>query len=258
MGQHIEIKACKTQEEDMMAAWLIAQTESTDHHNANTPSKKGIMKTILQKNILGKWGMLGPKKSLDVKTKQNVDYVNTSHPSMYGSVWTLSGAKMVGKDKIGENGKFLYNYRSKQNLVLAFVAGPNCGATGTRTGTMARTLNKHCSTLALRTVKTRVNGGKIRWVKKMVADPRKMTQAGYDFLRAGTKAAIRAGLVGMIDNGASVALVASVSGGIYAGAYKGSQQFKWPVTPQLVQDILHENFPGSHHKIGQYFKEVWV
>jgi hypothetical protein len=246
IGKHMEVKAFNTQEEDMMVAWLIGQTGARDMGDAN--SKKGQMQEILQKYILGKWGM-SEKNSPSVRTKQGVDYKNTGNPTKYGSAWIVDNAAMVGKDKIGNDGKFLFDQRSNKNLVLTFVSGPNCGSSLSPMGSTARTLNKTCSTFS---------PGK---PGKNKNEPKLMTQKGYDFLRDGTRAAIRAGLLAMIQERAEYAVVAHVSGGIYAGAYKDNHKFgKWQDTASIVSEILLEKLKNDKagRTIGDMFEEVYV
>jgi len=242
MGQNLQIKAHVPQEEDMMTAMLLATNDCSSIEDGRSRPKMELHKAVV-KMVLGQWGLANPrqkdKSAPDwFATIQGVDYANATDPAVYGSAWKLCNVRMLAKDKIGEDGVHDFSAKSHANLVVTFVAGPNAGAARSDVGTTARTVNKICDTRP-------PNGSR--------------NEAGYKFLKEGTKAAIRAGLLGMINSGCEVALVSGVSTGLYAGAYRRNagekEGFPWPMTETLVKEILEENVPGGE-KIGRYFSKV--
>merc|ERR1712139_44417 len=215
-----EVKAYDTQEEDVMMGVVLAETGCRKWlKKGEWGDKITQMDKFVQDHLAGRWGL---KDRPGNTTVQGVDYVACTNAAEYGSAWSLRDCRIVGKNKIGKDGRFELNNVSNPNICLTFVAGPNAGAFRSPGGTTARTLNSFCETRT-----------------------KPPTQAGYDFLEAGSQAAIRAGLLSMIENGCLIALLSGVSSGIYAGQYKHLPQYTWPKTQDLVRNVLNEDLPGG-------------
>ena len=148
-------------------------------------------------------------------TVQDVDYTSTNNPSDWGDAWSLPG-ELARTFKHAQKGMLKYP------AVLVWVAGPNAGAVGRPGGSMARTLSLRA-------------------------------QKNYPFLRDGVKAAMRAGLDSMADKGVTVAILAGVSTGIYAGPHKKQINEEFPT---IVDELLCEPV-GPHGELrGCYFAKV--
>lgn len=268
MGHHMELKSYPTQEEDMMASWFIAQAGLKKNSDIRTAYAKKVARKIYGSVIGGRWGMKHVKGT-DLKTVQGVDYVNTKNPERYGSVWMVDGTVLVDKVFTGRYEKkfdkktrkmkevkvYKFDVRRKtnRNILLTFVAGPNCGFAGrgknNKTSTGLRTLNAACKA--------------IKWFPRNPA-------AGRAFLDDGRKAAMRAALYGMVARGARVAVVADVSGALYAGKYQlydnmGKKYAKkglnpdWKPAKRIIEELLAERPSGAKGPtLGQYFEEVHV
>lgn len=104
------------------------------------------------------------------------------------------------------------NYDDKMtDVTLVFSAGPNAGARGSLTGSMTRTLNKIAS-----------------------------QKHNYAFFRECVKEAVRTGLDAMVGEGCTVALVARLSCGIYAGPHKKriNEEFETLVNEILAEEVI--------------------
>jgi hypothetical protein len=120
-----------------------------------------------------------------------------------------------------------YNFDKTYLTTLVFVAGPNCGQRGrTINSSMARTFNK-----------------------KMKED--------YDEFVKGVEATLFAGLYAMAAEGCTIALLAYVSAGIYAGAYQTQIQidFKNIVNKVLKRKCLNKK-NNEIIELGKYFDKV--
>ena len=193
----------KTQEEDIISGWLIAECGKNNVQKQNS---------VYMSTICGKWGMIQPN-STSVKTIQGVDYTNGTDPMMYADAWTVRNAKLCEKSND-------FVTRNQYPATLVFVAGPNAGAKGTPRGSMVRTLNKHA-------------------------------ERDYNFFENGVAYAIRTGLDAMVYEGVTVALIAKVSCGIYAGVHKKKINQRLPT---LLQKILQEPVGPRGEKRGRYLK----
>ena len=101
---------------------------------------------------------------------------------------------------------------------------------------------------------------KRRWSKEKVP-------GGYNFFRGSVKAALRAGMDAMIQDGCDVALLARISCGIYSGPYyqKINADFKAIVTELLSEEleVLRDDIDAVHIREaalprGCYFTKVVV
>ena len=120
----------------------------------------------------------------------------------------------------------MFNTGSKFNAKLVFVAGPNAGCIQSPHGSTARTFNN-------------------------------LAAENYDFFRSSVQATVRAGFDAMIEEGVTVALVARVSCGIYAGPHKRRicKEFSAIVDELLAEIIKCET--GECPR-GSFFKHVII
>ena len=226
-------KYYKTQEESIIASWLQAE-----EYLWNKKQKKMGTKLLFQPNNLFRqylgdlnkngrpWGMIDAD-STSVKTIQMIDFTIPFHTK-------------DGKSKIEQAKNYAFAYsinnkpisntlRKKYRYVnLVFVYGPNVSADGHRTGSTSRT--------------------KVRSYQH---------SKDYPVFKLSVKEALRAGLINMCQSKVDIAILAKVSGGIYAG--KGSPTHKQinEDYDSIINEILSEEYPaGSGKNIGSYFKKV--
>lgn len=133
-----------------------------------------------------------------------------ARPSDYEEAWEVPDA-VLSADSSGTGASY--------ETTLVFVAGPNVGMRGRPDGSMARTFNSHM-------------------------------QNSYPSFREGVKCAVRAGLNKMRECQCSVALVAGVSTGIYAGPL-----FRTRINAEftsIVDEILSEEPMASSLRLVYY------
>ena len=161
--------------------------------------------------IAERWGLL-IQDSIDTSTRQGVDY-SKALACDYSDAWTVSQAHLSAKSVVPNE----FDYSMQYPTTLCFVAGPNVKARDTAIGSMSRTLN---------------------------------TQIGdYDVFRAAVKCALAAGLRAMAAEGCTIALVAGVSTGVYAG------QFKQQINADFSA-IVNEILTDTHLSLGARFEKV--
>ena len=147
----------------------------------------------------------------------------TDHATIQGVDYTNAAPEQYGDAWVVRDAILRVPHKeNKTKATLVFVSGPNAAAVGSPTGSTARTLNK--------------------------------TMGNYGKFTAGVKCAVRAGLDAMIREGVEIALVARVSGGIYAEK-KNGDRLKSEFL-RLVDEILDEDLGGT--KRGFYFAQVLV
>ena len=207
----------RTQEEDIMSAWLLAEC-----------SDKAARDTLFRETIGGLWG-LRDAFSTDGDTIQGVDYRTLGNPHGFADAWVVRNAQLCRKSQ--HPPRFFATDKFVASLV--FVAGPNAGCSGRPTGSTARTLNRKAS-----------------------------DERHYDFFRDSVKAALRAGLDAMIQENVTIALVARISCGIYAGCHRGrvNADFVTIVNELLLEPLrLVSSSPTAvlSHR-GSYFRRVIV
>jgi hypothetical protein len=212
---HEEIRADhKTQEEDIMSAWLSGECSSE-------PERNDLFRdTIGGHAIGGLWG-LRQAGSTDRETIQGIDYRELADPRGYADAYVVRDAVLCGKSPSG----FVPSNTVTASLV--FVGGPNAGARKGPTSSTTRTLNPNA-----------------------IAD--------YSFFRDSVKAAVRAGLDAMIQEKLTIALVARISCGIYAGPHRDlvNEQFL-----EIVNELLRETLSSPSNvesPRGSHFRKVIV
>jgi hypothetical protein len=153
-----------------------------------------------------------------------VNPTGTDHRTIQGVDYTRAEPEEYGDAWVVRDATLRVPRKGTQptRATLVFVSGPNAAAARSSTGSATRTLNR--------------------------------TMKEYERFREGVKYAVRAGLDAMIREGVEVALVARVSGGIYAEE-KNREGLKDEFLP-LIDQILDEDLGGT--KRGHYFVHVLV
>ena len=167
--------------------------------------------------IANVWGMIS---SAGVRTIQGIDYTRGSDPEKYADATTVTGNI---SQKLGNR----FDTDNPYPVVLAFVAGPKANTKSLHKGrdsTMRRTFDRLAAT-------------------------------DYTFFRDGVKAAVRAGLDSMAHQRVTVALVARISCGLYAGVHASRINSEFLT---LVQELLDEPVGPRSELRGQYFHHVIV
>lgn len=175
--------------------------------------------TLFATTIKGKWGM---QDGTSHKTLQKIDFTKAKDPKFYNRAYIVNNCNLSNL-KRGANGKWL-DTKNTAKVSLVFADSVNANASvGTKTGTMQRTLNE-----------------------KAIID--------YDFFKECIKEKLRASLDGMVEQGITIALVAPLSTGVYAGKHKDAigKDFHG-----LLKEVLDEVQEGGQPR-GAYFKEVII
>jgi hypothetical protein len=151
---------------------------------------------LFRSTICGLWGQRARQVT---QTIQNVEYTS-AEAAAYGEAWVVRDAKLQSR-----------GHDNTVTATLVFVAGPNANA---KLGRIPPTDPEHYGSMYYTT--NRKAAGK------------------YDEFKKGVEASVRAGLLAMQAEGVTHALVAYVSGGIYAGEYRAQirKEFK-----SLVSDV---------------------
>jgi hypothetical protein len=218
-----------TQEEDVIANWIISACHNhgqplTEHHY---DGGHALADEIYRTTICGQWGMLNPTGT-DALTVQGVDYTRARHGFWYADAWVVDDAVLSAKDVERRDGFRYYHLAQQFPTTLVFVAGPNCGQTpGRPSSTMRRTYNP-------------------------------IMEEDFRLFRDGVKASLYAGLIAMARRGCTVALLAHVSAGIYAGPWR---KRIWGEYALIVTELLSEQFEvegggGATVPLGCYFERV--
>ena len=254
----------RTQEESILSSWLVGSERTAPHQlSPECGQFRGQTCENMEDRFLRclhrKWGMVendvkafkgfiaedgrpitDPSRWPDdvrrrwLATMQGVDYVNTQHAGDYEEAWTLPDADLcVDESDGGPSGWRVFNLDKIVKTTLIFVAGPNAsnGWGHSMMGSVLRTRNKRCINEASRTsnveLRRTASGLEVNNIEK--AAP---------FFVSCVRNAMRAGLDAAIEAGIDVIVLARISGGIYAGAWrdKMTRQFY----RKLVEDLLEE------------------
>ena len=149
-----------------------------------TSAKKEGREHVFKTAVGGRWGFNGGGAN-DFMTIQGVDYVNTTDSSSYRQpAHVVPDAWVSPKTSTG-----YFCKKDRYQVDLVFVAGPNACASKGGIGSMDRTAN------------TKARGN-------------------YAFFKDCIAEALAAGLDKMIDNEVKIALVATLSTGVYAGEWR--------------------------------------
>jgi hypothetical protein len=163
---------------------LKTQEESVVSEWLNGECKGGreCGERLFRSTICGLWGQSARQVP---QTIQGVEYTN-AEAAAYGEAWVVRDAKLLSR-----------GYADTVTATLVFVAGPNANA---KLGSTPPTDPEDYGSMYYTT--NRKAAGK------------------YDEFKKGVEASVRAGLLAMQAEGVTHALVAYVSGGIYAGEYR--------------------------------------
>ena len=165
-------------------------------------------------------------------TRQGVDYMNTENADDYGDAWTLSDADLCVD--ISDGGIYRWRFFKLDQIVettLIFVAGPNASpALGNHMmGGMLRIQNKRCMDEIIS------HDNRLRTAFGQEVNT---LEEAAPFFVACVREAMRAGLDAAIEAGIDVIVLARISGGIYAGAWRGKMTKEF--YRKLVEDLLAE------------------
>ena len=256
-----------TQQEGILAAWLVG-SERTAPHQLLAEMDQLRTETLMKMEsrflhcLYDKWGMVeNDVKAFEgfidrdgsasgtthrwpddvrqrwLATRQGVDYVHTEKPLDYGDAWILPDADLcVDLSDGGTTGWRFFKLDQIVRTTLIFVAGPNaCPRKGNHMmGSMLRTQNKRvldeiCShIIMLRTA----SGQDVHTLQNAAIEE------AAPFFVACVRAAMRAGLDAAIEAGIDVIVLARISGGIYAGAWRDKMTREF--YRKLVEDLLEE------------------
>ena len=215
----------ETQEEDVVSNWLV-----TTCHTAGQPITDGapngthpLANALYQQTICRQWGMSNPT-GVDTLTVQHVDYTRARRHSFYGDAWVVRDAAL-SDTRVDATNPRTFDVARHFPTTLVFVAGPNCGAWGRNArSTTRRTYNSYA-------------------------------EADYGLFRGCVQAALHAGLVAMARDGSTVALLAHVSAGLYAGPHRDKVRADFE---GLVNEILDTPCatPSGPVPLGRYFERV--
>ena len=264
----------RTQEESIMAAWLVGSERTAPQQlRSECDQLRRWAYENMEKRFLrclhSQWGMVEnhvnafegfidragepiappPEWPHGVRqrwlaTRQGVDYVNTQHEGDYGDAWALPDADLcVDKSDGGTTGWRFFKLDQIVRTTLIFVAGPNASLRNSKhmMCSMLRTQNQLCVNECTLLRQPFVQGAAVEEVAP--------------FFVACVRAAMRAGLDAAIEAGIDVIVLARISGGNYAGPLRGkmTQEFY----RKLVEDLLKEDVivkvasPGTPTASGQ-------
>ncbi len=173
---------------------------------------------MYKETIYKQWGFANKDNK---QTIQGINYTDCGPMDNYGDAWIVSNVTLSWKENK------MYNLETSYLTTLVFVSGPKSNAHGDAQSCTARTFNT-----------------------KLEDD--------YDVFKVGVFCALQAGLTAMAADGCMVALVASVSCGIYV-----PRDFKQKINSNfrgIVQNVLESHVlttQGSEsRKLGCCFDRV--
>ena len=257
-----------TQEESILSSWLVGSERTAPHISL---AENGIqfprqtyenMEDRFLRCLHRKWGMVEDDVRAfegfidrygrstvepirwpdDVRqrwlaTRQGVDYVNTENADDYGDAWSLPDADLcVDVSDGGPVGWRFFKLDKIVKTTLIFVSGPNASpARGNHMmGSMLRTQNKRVldETTSHFTMLRTASGQRVNTLQNAAIEE------AAPFFVACVRAAMKAGLDAAIEAGIDVIVLARISGGIYAGAWRGKMTREF--YRKLVEDLLEE------------------
>ena len=209
----------RTQEEDVVSDWLL-----TAKWNAGG----GLLMpdSLFSATIKRQWGMWRPNSTNNM-TVQGVDYVNAEEASAYADAWVVDAAHLSRKSFCSSYPTdAFFDFSDQYPTQLYFVSAPNAaGANRSACGSMARTYNK-----------------------KAASD--------RNFFLKGVACAVRSGLLAMVEDGITDAILPVVGGGLYAGQWAGTGLTREYM--DIVERLLAERIPESDPEVclGSCFSSV--
>ena len=222
----------KTQEEDVLASWLQGEEVIwKKKHSIKKFDPDLVFRDNLGVNARGgrPWGMINPNRKLGSGgarlTLQGKDFTRPFYNKITNRI-EMKQSRNYNFSYTLKHKPLLNSQKTKMAIVdLVFVYGPNIAYNSkTKHGTGSRTKVQN-----------------YRFTRD------------YPVFRESVKVALKAGLIRMIKNKDKIAILALVSGGIYAG--KGRTREKiLKEYPFIINEILLERY--TNKKIGSYFVEV--
>ena len=241
-----------TQEEDVLSNWLLTAAGNAHHEEEGGAARAGGLgpsagaghsagpvgaadpsaraaryaSELYSRTIHRVWGMVDPEGS-DAYTVQRVNYKKAGEGHWYADAWVVDDVRLSCKlpansARGGGGTAACFDTSMQYPSSLVFVAGPNAGAYGTSAvSTMRRTFNKRAA-------------------------------EDYQLFRAGVKSAVQAGLLAMAHRGCTVALLAFVSGGLYAGKWRAGFRDDFVA---LVNELLTSPYE-LEPPLAQHFERV--
>ena len=252
----------RSQEESVVAAWLVGSERSAPQQlRADRRQLRRQTSANMEARFLhclhGKWGMMeNDVRAFDgfierdgrptsepsrwpedvrqrwLATRQGVDYVHSQMQGDYADAWILPDADLcVDVSDGGTTGWRFYKLDHVVTTTLIFVAGPNASpALGNHMmGSMLRTQNKRCMDEIIS------HDNRLRTASGQEVNT---LEEAAPFFVACVREAMRAGLDAAIEAGIDVIVLARISGGIYAGAWRGKMTKEF--YRKLVEDLLAE------------------
>jgi hypothetical protein len=210
----------RTQEESIVSSWIRAENKTTIRFDPNN-----LFRNTLGNNAINgdrPWGMLDTGNTISAKTIQEYDYtkeLKQGHENKY------SFSHAVLNVPFNDNNEQLLGSR----VSLFFGFGPNIAFSGrSKYGSGARTKIKKYN-----------------------------SRSQYNLFRNCVKAVYRANLANMIMCGVNVAIMARVSGGIYAKTNSsGSLYTQQTINEEyktILEEVLDEIYPNGLNKEYKYY-----
>ena len=228
----------RPQEEDVVSAWL---------NSLNKSNRDAMFKS----NLFKRWGLIEPiKKGYDEEydTFQGINYnaIDTIQDmEKYGDAWVVKDVSLSCKTICGYTNKerklrpkFKFTTNKLDHADLFFVAAPNSNKGNEPHGSMARTLNT--------------------FSRDYISDGTYSNKAHIE----GVKAASRAVLDAMIEEGIAHAFLVGIGAGVYYNNDRWTEKLD---IKRIFNEILKEDIgqPDPHDphgkkaKRGQFFKQVY-
>ena len=181
-----------TQEESLVSNWLLSAA----------PGSSAARAALFDAAVGGAWGLRDPLGA-DGATRQGVDYRAecgaTAPPAaarLYADAWAAAGCRLCAVMPSGRGHGSVTDTSRSCTATLVFAAGPNA-------------MSDHELRAAHRGATSSVTRTRSR-----------AAEQSYDFLLEGVRWALRAAFEAAAADGCRVVLVARISGGLYAGAWR--------------------------------------
>jgi hypothetical protein len=172
-------------------------------------SDNASRESLFRSTICGMWGQTQKQKTTTI---QGVDYT-IAKASGYADAWVVRDAKLRSRAAADP---------SPISATLVFVAGPN--ATSRKPKSKTRNSKNHDD------------------YGSMPATVNKRATTEYAFFKECVEASVRAGLMAMVEENVTHALVARVSCAVYAGVHKSNINKEFKKLVQRIVDSLHFKF----------------
>ncbi|NDC40151.1 MAG: hypothetical protein EBZ77_01175 [Chitinophagia bacterium] len=225
----------KTQEEDVISNWMIAETNAVSYDEKT----QNEFMNLLFKPVSDAFGLENPGGT-DVRTKQGVDYtrgiaIDTKTrtwrknlgPRIYADAWCYDGATLCEKQHVGR-GLMEYVTENTYQTTLVFCSAPNAHhPKGSGPGSSMR-----------RTYSSKANAEK-------------------KYFDAGVAWAVYTALYASAHSGCNTVFLPFVGGGVYAGPHKPDiYEFRDTVNKMLNEGLLPDGTRVP--ALGRCFRRVAI